>query len=244
MRTSPGQRRVRHPIFFLVAVLLVFTASGCALLPESWRSNARPDPDAEAAQREADYQPLEDAPEQVIEPEIARRDVVVPEIDTENFEVGLFAGSLQIEDFGSEPVYGARFAYHVTEDFFVEAAFGLSSVSDQAFRNFGLALFPSEKEDVIYYNASLGYNAFPGELFVGKRRAWTSGVYLIAGVGNIEFVNDNEFTFNFGFGVKALPTDYLSLRLDARDHLFESDLLGDKKLTNNFEFTAGLGLIF
>ncbi|MGI9303103.1 MAG: outer membrane beta-barrel domain-containing protein [Gammaproteobacteria bacterium] len=235
---------MRQAIIVLTAAVLTTAGNGCALLPDSRRSGDDPDPEPTAAQQEADYQPLEDAPEQVIQPDVERRDVVVPEIDTENFEVGLFAGYLGIEDFGSEPVYGARFAYHVTEDFFVEAAFGLSSVSDGAFRNFGLSLFPEEEEDVVYYNASLGYNVLPGEFFLGKRRAWTSGVFLIGGVGNTELVDDNEFTFDLGFGIKALPTDYLSVRLDVRDYLFESDLLGDNKLTNNFEFTAGLGLVF
>ena len=74
--------------------------------------------------------------EQVIEPEVMRRDVKVPAIDTENFEITGFGGVLNMEDFGSSVVYGARVAYHVTEDFFLEGTFGKSSASDESFRNF------------------------------------------------------------------------------------------------------------
>ena len=38
--------------------------------------------------------------------------------------VGAFVGIMSIEDFGSDVVYGARLAYHVTEGFFVEATVG------------------------------------------------------------------------------------------------------------------------
>ena len=58
---------------------------------------------------------------QVVEPRVQRRDVKAPAIDTENFEGGLFIGTVSIEDFGSSLLYGARIAYHLSEDFFAEA---------------------------------------------------------------------------------------------------------------------------
>ncbi len=66
----------------------------------------------------------EDAPkpestiEQVIEPDIYRRDINVPRIDTENFEITAYYGLLDVEDFGAESTVGVRVAYHITEDFF------------------------------------------------------------------------------------------------------------------------------
>jgi len=43
----------------------------------------------------------ESTQEQVIEPDIYRRDIVVPRIDTENFELTAYYGVLDVEDFGS-----------------------------------------------------------------------------------------------------------------------------------------------
>ena len=64
--------------------------------------------------------------EMVIEPDIERRDIQRPTIDTEDFEVGLYLGVLSIADFNSEIVYGVRGAWHITEDFFFELDYGAS----------------------------------------------------------------------------------------------------------------------
>ena len=47
----------------------------------------------------------------VIEPDVERREIEVPRIDTEDFEVGILAGQISVEDFGVNTVAGARFAY-------------------------------------------------------------------------------------------------------------------------------------
>ena len=56
--------------------------------------------------------------DQVIVPELQRRTVEKPDIDSQDVEVGLYYGVLSIEDFGSNPVWGGTLAYHITEDFF------------------------------------------------------------------------------------------------------------------------------
>ena len=57
-----------------------------------------------------------------------------PAIDTENFEAGLFVGTISIEDFGSSLLYGGRFAYHFTEDVFAEATLGSARPAGPATR--------------------------------------------------------------------------------------------------------------
>jgi outer membrane beta-barrel protein len=191
-------------------------------------------------------QAQEDPPsqEQVIEPEVDRRKIKIPRIDTENFEISLYTGTLSVEDFGADKVSGIRLDYHVTEDFFLEAAYATSTVSDSSFRRFGAPIFPQEDEKLKYYSLSFGYNIFPGEIFIGKKHAWTSAVYVIGGVGNTEFIDEDMTTVSFGIGVRLLPTDWLALRIDVRDNLWDSDLLGKNKTTNNFELTFGLGIFF
>ncbi len=182
--------------------------------------------------------------EQVIKPDIFRRDITVPKIDTEDFEITAFFGVLDVEDFGSEPVYGIRAAYHVTEDFFVEATYGESEVSDESFRRLGLPLFPQQSEDIEYYALSVGYNIFPGEVFLGRNIAMSSSIYVIAGVGNVEFIEEDEFSYHFGAGIKILPTDWLSARIDFRDYIYETDFLGENEFKHNLEATFNLGVFF
>jgi outer membrane beta-barrel protein len=190
-------------------------------------------------------EPKDTTADQVVQPDISRREVRAPNIDTENYEVGLYVGMLSIEDLGSNLVYGARLAYHVTEDFFVEGVYGRSTVSDEALCNLGLCLFPTTGDQALsYYALSLGYNLFPGEVFIGKKNAMTSTFYLLAGLGSTSLVDQDYFTFNFGLGLRVLPVDWLALSVTLRDFVFQSDLLGTTKVTNNFELTAGVSVYF
>ncbi|HEX7764805.1 MAG TPA: outer membrane beta-barrel domain-containing protein, partial [Cellvibrio sp.] len=56
----------------------------------------------------------EDELEQVITPDIKRRQIKEDDLDTENFELGVFYGFLSIEDFGTNGVAGFALAYHIT----------------------------------------------------------------------------------------------------------------------------------
>ena len=183
-------------------------------------------------------------PGAVIDPELERRDVRAPRIDTEDFEFGVEFGSLNVEDFGGSGFVAGRLAYHVSEDFFVEGSYARSQVSDKAFRQVGLPIFPNQNEDLTHYGFAAGYNFLPGEVFLGAGRALTSMMYLQAGVGNTNFIDEDRLTYQVGFGLKVLPADWLALRLDARDYLFESDLLGENKLTHNFAISFSVSAFF
>jgi outer membrane beta-barrel protein len=184
--------------------------------------------------------------ELLIEPEIARREIVEPEIDTEDFEIGLYAGLLNIEDFGTSGVYGARFAYHLTDGIFMEAAIGTSEAKETSFELLGgdIQLLTDDQRDFTYYNLSVGYNLLPGEVFLGGKYAYNSQFYLIGGIGSTRFGGDDEFTVNVGAGYRLLINDWLTLHLDARDHMFESDLFGETKSTHNFELHGSLTYFF
>jgi len=187
-----------------------------------------------------------DQPEQVVQPEIERRDISEADIDTEDFEVGVFFGAMNVEDFGTNPVYGARLAYHVTEYVFAEAAYGHTDTSETSFERLSgsAQLLDSSDRKLDYYNLSFGVNVLPGESFVAGKWAFTSDFYLIGGVGSTSFAGEDNFTWNFGFGYKVLANDWLALRVDARDHVFDVDLLGEKQTNHNLEFTGGVSIFF
>jgi len=192
----------------------------------------------------ATAQSVESTPEPVIPAQLDRRKVHIPKINAQDIEVGAFAGVLSVQDFGANPSFGIRVGYHVTEDYFVEGTYGRSTVSDQSFRRLGIAIFNKEEIDLAYYNLSIGYNLFPGEVFVGKDWAMTSAVYLVGGVGNVNFNSENHTAFDFGIGMRVLPVDWFTMRFEMRDHMFNSDLLGKNELKHNFEMTLGIGAYF
>jgi outer membrane beta-barrel protein len=191
-----------------------------------------------------DPEELELEPLVVREPE--RREIQVDKIDNENFEVGAFAGVMDVEDFGTDTLYGVRAAYHVTEDFFVEAVYGETELGETSFERLSgsAQILADDERDFKYYNVSLGWNVFPGEAFVGRSLAFKGGLYLIGGAGSSDFGGDDHFTINFGFGYRLAATDWLALRLDVRDHMFETDLLGSEELTHNIELSGGVTVFF
>lgn len=182
----------------------------------------------------------------VLEPRIQRKHVTEASIDAEDFEVGAYGGLINVEDFGSSVLAGARVAYHISEDVFIEGALARTHVGETSFEKLsgGVKLLDNSQRDYTYYDASIGYNLLPGESFIGSRRAFNTDFYVIGGAGMTDFAGDTHFTVNAGMGYRLLLTDWLTMRMEMRDHLFDLDLLGSNKTTQNLEWTLGLGGFF
>lgn len=183
--------------------------------------------------------------DQVIEPDLKRRELTVPKIDSQDFEIGAYYGVISIEDFGSNPVYGATLAYHVTEDIFIEGSYGASQGDKTSFEKLSgsAQLLDSGDRDYTYYALSVGWNVLPGEVFIGKY-AFNSALYLIGGIGGTDFAGDTAFTINAGVGFRLLLTDWLAWHVDARDYLFKRDTFGKDEQTNNLELRTGFSVFF
>ena len=185
------------------------------------------------------------AADPVIDPEVARRELRLPRLPNKDVELALFAGTYATQNFGSAPVLGLRLAYHLSEDFFVQGAYGRSRVSDEAFRQvLPGGVFPHERETLQYAQLALGWNLLPGEAFVGRGIARTGALYVLGGVGSTHFVQQRRQTLVVGAGGRLLLRERLALTLDLRDHLFSLDLLGRRERTQNLEATAGLAWFF
>jgi outer membrane beta-barrel protein len=183
--------------------------------------------------------------DQVVVPEVDRRDIHVPKFPSNDFEIGTFVGTYSTQNFGAAAVGGVRLGYHVTEDFFVEGVYALSRVSDATLRQIlPGGVFPTQTERLSYYNISAGYNVLPGEVFIGSKRAKPSAFYVIGGVGSTTFDQQRRPTFNVGAGLRVFLTDRWALQVDARDHIFSLDLLGKRQSTQNLELTAGVTAFF
>jgi outer membrane beta-barrel protein len=182
---------------------------------------------------------------QVVVPEVERRDVKLPKFPSNDIAVGMFAGTYATQNFGAAPVVGARLGYHITEDWFVEGTLGRSKVSDEAFRQvLPGGIFTNAKETLSYYDVSAGYNLLPGEVFPTAKRAKATAIYLVAGVGSTKFNNQRSQTVSFGLGGRLMLLDRAALQVDMRDHVFSLDLLGKRQSTHNLELTGGFTWYF
>jgi outer membrane beta-barrel protein len=232
-------------ILLLSAVLAL---PGCASVRDWLDRDAPPPADRGSTddQTGPGADPEAEAPPRVIEPEVERRTIKVPRIDSENLEVGAYFGALSIEDFGTNSVYGATLAYHVSEDFFFQGEIGRSTAGRTSFETLGgnVQLLTGDERRFTYYNLALGYNFLPGEVFLGRGLAMTSALYLTGGIGSVDFAGDQKFAVTFGGGYRVLPTDYIAIHVTVVDRVFDSDLLGTSKLTNNLEARIGATVFF
>jgi len=216
-------------IFLLRGVLLgmvLAVASGCA-----GRATVDGSADAQAA---------------VIDPDVARREIKPPRIDTDDFEFTAFAGLMSVEDFESNTVYGARLGYHISQNLFIEGSYGQTDAGETSFEKLsgGVPLLTADQRKLSYYDIAMGYNLLPGESFIGRERAFNSALYVLAGVGSTDFADDSHFTLMLGAGYRMLLMSSMALHVDFRDHMFDSDLLGESKTTHNIEFALGLSFFF
>ena len=222
----------RFRVLFLIVAMI--SLSGCAATKNLFGFGNEEAP------------PAAEEPGQVIDPEVARREIKEPAIDREDFEVGAYAGIMSIEDFGSNVSYGLRIAYHITEGFFMEASVGQTDGGLTSFEvlSGGARLITDSERTLTYYNLNVGYNILPGEVFFGEGRAYNTNLYLIAGLGSTTFAGDDRFTVNLGAGYRFLLTDSVALHLDFRDHLFDIDVLGEEKTAHNLEGHLGVTVFF
>jgi outer membrane beta-barrel protein len=183
---------------------------------------------------------------QVIMPEVQPRDVSEDAIDDESFEIGLYAGVLNIDNFGSEPVYGVRASYFATEDLFLQLNYGKSKAGNTSFEDItgNFRLLTDNQRDYTYYNILAGYNLFPGEVFMTSKLAFHSSIYLVGGVGNTDFAGEDNFTTTLGTGYRIILLDWLSWQVDFRDHIFKSDIINKDETTHNLELTTGITFFF
>jgi outer membrane beta-barrel protein len=178
----------------------------------------------------------------IIEPQVNRREVKTPKIKAKDFEIGGYYGALSIQDFGTNAVYGVRAAYHVSEDIFLEGFLGRSTAGTTSLEDVfpDITVVSESGRHFTYYDLDLGYNVLPGEIFLGRGRAFNSALYVTVGMGDVKFADKDQFALNFGVGERLLITDWLAMHLDVRDHIFETDLTGRTKNVDNIEATLGL----
>ena len=223
----------------IVAALFAFGTSGCAALHWPWWGKKK----QKTEQTTSDADEANTATPRVIDPEVERREIKRPRIRARNVELGGYYGFLSVEDFGTNPVYGVKAAYHVTEDFFFQAEAGRTTLGKTSFELLNPGVDPlnlGSGRRLTYYSLSVGYNFLPGEVFIGRSLAMNSAFFLMGGIGSTKLAQDQIFSVNFGAGYRVLPTNWLTLQIDVQDRVFKSDIFGTNKLTNNLEARLGV----
>jgi len=182
----------------------------------------------------------------LIEPQIERVEFDESLIDSDDFEIAVYAGYLAIEDFDTDIVVGVKLAYNVSEDFFIQATYGSGDSGKTSLETFdpNFNLLSESEREINYYLVSLGFNLFPGEAFLTDSTTFNTVLYLSAGIGNTEFAGDDRFTIAYAVGHRTLFADGFSLDIEMRDLIFEQDIFATEEITHNIELTVALNFFF
>ena len=221
---------IRLGSVFLIAALL----TGCSWFHRAPKAAAEIVPEAP------------EADPSIIDPQVQRRVIKTPKIKAKNFELGASFGALSIQDFGTNPLYGIRLAYHVTEDIFLEGFVARSKAGTTSLQDVfpNITVLSDSGRRFTYYDLDVGYNVLPGEVFLGRGRAFNTALYAIVGMGAVKFADQSKFALNFGVGTRILLTDWLAMHMDVKDHVFETDITGRTKNVHNIEATLGFTYFF
>ncbi len=188
----------------------------------------------------------EDDANNLIEPQIERVDFDESLIASFDFEFAIYAGYLAIEDFDTNLVTGVRMGYHISEDFFFQASLARSEVGETSFETLtgGAPLLSDDEREVEYFLLSIGFNLFPGEVFLTDSTTFNTVLYISGGVGSTQFAGDDRHTIAWAVGHRTLFADAFSFDIEMRDLIFDVDIFGRDKTTHNLELTVGLNLYF
>ena len=221
-------------------IFLKITTGFCAIILASFL--AAPSWAAESKQDEKKSDEIGN----IFDPKVERREVEREAIDTENWELGAYYGIISIEDFGSTELVGARVAYHVTEDFFIEASYAQATAGFSSFERLtgNVILLTDEQREYTQFNLGLGFNLLPGEGFIGDDLAFTSSLYLITALGSTDFAGEQRSTIMVGGGYRVLFTDWLAVHLTLKDHLYDIELLGTAKTASDLEISTSITIYF
>ena len=149
-------------------------------------------------------------------------------------------GSVPLYTFG---VFAFAYAYHMTEDFAVEATAGVTQLTSRGGpeleRTF--AVLENKPRRQLMFDAVLEYSLAHAKMRFGGSISHFDFI-LAAGGGVVDSVVSSGIAGTGGFGLKFFLGKAFAFRLDLRDHVFQQQLLAEKLVVNDISATIGLSL--
>jgi outer membrane beta-barrel protein len=177
-------------------------------------------------------------------PNIERREVVTPGIDSANFELSSFVSLLSVQEYTVASLIGLRLALHLNESLFIEGNLSQADIGSSTFERADNSVQFSDRRYTDYH-LSTGWHLLQGYSSFGKRRM-IHNTYVIGGAGITNFANKNNFTYNFGLGHRLLINEHVGIRLEGRDYVvnYDTPLIGSSGTQHNLALSFGLSLFF
>ena len=174
------------------------------------------------------------------------REITLDKLDDENFSIGVQAGFLSIEDFGSDTWYQANLSYHLNEFFYFKANYAQAEAGLTSFEKLANVsqLLDDEQRKLKYYGLNVGYNLMPGEVFITPELAFNSAFSFELGGGNVQFAGQDQFALAIASQFRVFLTDWLAWDISMQNLIFDTQITGVNKTTHNLSFNTGFSIYF
>ena len=164
-------------------------------------------------------------------------------LQTNRHEIMLQGGYYVSDLFDGNYVFGAAYAYHMTEDLAVEASGSYSRIragsGAELERNFSVLGGGSRRQ--LMFSADLIWVPAHGKLRIGGSIDHFD-LYLAGGAGVVDSVLSSDIAGNGGFGLKFFIWKAFAIRLDVRDYVYRQQLLSKKVFVNDLTTMLGVSL--
>ncbi len=163
---------------------------------------------------------------------------------TNRHEIGLRGGHYVSDLFDATWVAAASYAYHLTEDFAVEASGAYTRIRSAGAPELErlFSLLGGKDRSALLLATNLVYSPLHAKLQTGAQVAHFD-VFVTAGAGVVDSALSSGVAGNAGIGFLFFVGRALAIRFDVRDYVYRQQLLSKKLLVSELAVTAGVSLL-
>ena len=162
---------------------------------------------------------------------------------TNRHELTLLGGYYVSDLFDGTYVLGGSYAYHMTEDFAVEAHGAwtrLGSSAEPGLERIFVLLGTGNRRELLFH-ADLVWSPAHGKLRLGGAIQHFD-LYFAGGAGVIDSVLSSDIAGNAAVGLKFFLGRAIAIRFDVRSYVYRQQLLARKEWVNDVTSTIGFSV--
>ena len=163
---------------------------------------------------------------------------------TNRHELVVRGGDYVSDMFDATWMLGGAYAFHLTEDFAIEASASWTRLESKAAPELerSFTLLDGRERRALLFATNLVFSPLHAKLQAGATIVHFD-VSLTAGVGVVDSVLSSGIAANAGVGFGFFVGKAMTIRLDLRDYLHRQQLLESKQLVHDLAATVGVGVL-
>jgi outer membrane beta-barrel protein len=163
---------------------------------------------------------------------------------TNRHELGVRGGEYVSDIFDTTYVLGGLYAYHLTEDFAVEASGQYTRITSQGGPELEriFSVLGGQKRTELLFFSNLVWSPLHAKMQTGASLVHFD-VNLTLGAGVVDSALSSGIAGNGGVGFMFLLGRAVALRLDVRDYLYRQELLTRRLIVNDVAITGGVSVL-